>query len=383
MPMMPPYYALGVFHGSNSYDRWSQIKAVYDNYNGSATGEKQALEGVFVEKYNQKAHWTFTVDSDKYPNLGAEVDNIHSRNQRIIFGASLALNPDAQYPWYVQAKNAQCLVKSIGTITVGPLTGVLDQTEVTYLDSFSGCYDSFMASILPSFVASTAHGLDGMLLKDTYGPNHVNGQIRIPTSSGFATGRKLQAGNGDTPVQAPLNEEMVGNFMPYQINNDTQQQGDLSTYNLPFIPAFKYSGALDNMTISLNATLGSPNRYSTLLVRNGMAGWAIKRTYNVIQQNILKNNSRTLLFSDASYAGSGSYAAALLTDQYRSWSDMSNIINQVMGLSMYGFSATMVDTCGSLGPMDEDLCARWTQLATFMPMVRNYFNETYRDPVTG
>ena len=137
------------------------------------------------------------------------------------------------------------------------------------------------------------------------------------------------------------------------------------------------------MTISLNATLGSPSRYSTLLVRNGMSGWAIKRTYNVIQQNILKNNTRTLLFSDASYAGSGSYSAALLTDQYRSWSDMSNIINQVIGLSMYGFSATMVDTCGSLGPMDEDLCARWTQLATFMPMVRNYFNETYMDPATG
>jgi alpha-glucosidase (family GH31 glycosyl hydrolase) len=106
MPMMPPYYALGVFHGSNSYDRWSQFKSVYDNYNGSATGEKQALEGVFVEKYNQKAHWTFTVDTDKYPNIAGEVDNIHSRNQRIIFGASLALNPDTQYPWYVQAKNS-------------------------------------------------------------------------------------------------------------------------------------------------------------------------------------------------------------------------------------------------------------------------------------
>jgi alpha-glucosidase (family GH31 glycosyl hydrolase) len=176
---------------------------------------------------------------------------------------------------------------------------------------------------------------------------------------------------------------MVGNFMPYQINNDTQQQGDLSTYNLPFIPAFKYSGALDNMSISLNATLGSPNRYSTLLVRNGMSGWAIKRTYNVVQQSLLKNNSRPLLFSDASFAGSGAYATALLTDQFRSWNDMSNIINQVLGLSMYGFSATMVDTCGSLGPMDEDLCARWTQLATFMPMVRNYFNDTYRDPATG
>jgi len=50
---------------------------------------------------------------------------------------------------------------------------------------------------------------------------------------------------------------------------------------------------------------------------------------------------------------------------------------------MYGHSATMVDTCGSLGPMDEKLCTRWTQLSTFMPLVRNYFNATYKDPVAG
>lgn len=197
---------------------------------------------------------------------------------------------------------------------MGPLTGVLDQTEVTYLDSFNGCYDSFMASILPSFNANVARGLDGLLLKDTYTPNHVNGQIRIPTSSGVrSSGRKLTA-IPVPPVQTPLNEESVGFYMPYQINNDTAQQQVLSTYDLPFIPAFKYSGALDNMTISLNATLGSPTRYSTMLVRNGMSGWAIKRTYNVVQQTILKTNARALLFSDASWAGSGSYATALLTN---------------------------------------------------------------------
>lgn len=50
--MMPPYYALGVFHGSNSYNSWSKIKAVYDAYNGVTQESKQALEGVFVEDYN-------------------------------------------------------------------------------------------------------------------------------------------------------------------------------------------------------------------------------------------------------------------------------------------------------------------------------------------
>lgn len=61
---------------------------------------------------------------------------------------------------------------------------------------------------------------------------------------------------------------------------------------------------------------------------------------------------------------------------------MQSIIGQALSLSMHGMSA-MVDTCGSLGPADEDLCTRWTQLATFMPMVRNYYNATYRDQATG
>ncbi len=46
---------------------------------------------------------------------------------------------------------------------------------------------------------------------------------------------------------------------------------------------------------------------------------------------------------------------------------------------MSGMGALMVDACGSVGPMDEDLCSRWMQVAAFMPLVRNYYNSTYVD----
>lgn len=187
----------------------------------------------------------------------------------------------------------------------------------------------------------------------------------------------------DEPVHA-VNEEMVGFYSPYQVNNQSDTS-DLSTYFLPFVPAFKYSGALDNMTVSLNSTLGDDlggGRYSTLLARNGMAGYALKRTFEGVSQ-YKKNSSRTLLFSDASWSGSGAYSAAIVTDQFRSWDDLRSVIGQTLALSMFGHAATMVDTCGSLGPMDEDLCTRWTQLSTFMPMVRNYFNDTYLELATG
>ena len=125
-PMMPSYYALGVYHGSNAYGKWTQVKDVYDNYNGALTGEKQALEGVFVDKFNEQSHWTFTVDTVNFPNLGSEVDKIHANNQRIIFHASFALAANNSYPWYVQASQAKCLVQSLPTPTLrGPLSGIL------------------------------------------------------------------------------------------------------------------------------------------------------------------------------------------------------------------------------------------------------------------
>lgn len=54
-----------------------------------------------------------------------------------------------------------------------------------------------------------------------------------------------------------------------------------------------------------------------------------------------------------------------------------------MGLSLYGVGNTMVDSCGSLGKLDLELCARWMQLSAFLPMVRNFYNETYTDPASG
>lgn len=48
-------------------------------------------------------------------------------------------------------------------------------------------------------------------------------------------------------------------------------------------------------------------------------------------------------------------------------------------MSLFGMSNTMVDGCGSLGKLDEELCARWMQVSAFLPMFRGYYNETYLD----
>lgn len=44
---------------------------------------------------------------------------------------------------------------------------------------------------------------------------------------------------------------------------------------------------------------------------------------------------------------------------------------------MSGYANFQVDACGSDGLMNEELCARWMQVGSFMPMYRAYHNRTY------
>lgn len=90
-----------------------------------------------------------------------------------------------------------------------------------------------------------------------------------------------------------------------------------------------------------------------------------------------------MIYTETTYAGSGSMSAGLITKLERTWESLKNTISMAMGLSMYGISNTVVDVCGTVGELDQELCGRWMQLAAFLPMARNYYPQKYKDPITG
>ena len=67
----------------------------------------------------------------------------------------------------------------------------------------------------------------------------------------------------------------------------------------------------------------------------------------------------------------------LVTNLDRSWESLRGMISSVFSLSTVGARNVMVDGCGSIGKLDEELCARWMQAAAFMPMVRLYYQVEY------
>jgi hypothetical protein len=66
-----------------------------------------------------------------------------------------------------------------------------------------------MTATLPTFVSSTAHGLDGLWVKDTHTPNHINGQISVPGNEEKKSqkGRNLQSRDNPPQPSTALNEE--------------------------------------------------------------------------------------------------------------------------------------------------------------------------------
>lgn len=183
--------------------------------------------------------------------------------------------------------------------------------------------------------------------------------------------------NGEVPQPAPtkkrlrdFGEETLGGFAPYQIN---ENQTEYSLYNLPYLPT---QNNLDENTISLNATHGAllkPNLY----LHNINAHRHLQLLNKTFIELKKTNGQKPFITTDATFPGSGAYGAGLITDMSRSWANLRGVISQAMSLSLFGIGNTVVDSCGSLGKIDLELCARWNQLAAFMPMVRGYFNETY------
>ena len=96
-----------------------------------------------------------------------------------------------------------------------------------------------------------------------------------------------------------------------------------------------------------------------------------KGTYN-------KTNNRPFILSRSTFAGSGAAAQHWLGDNWREWGYLKYSIAGIMNMNMFGIPMVGADVCGFFGQqMDQEMCARWIQLATFYPFARGHYNRTW------
>lgn len=116
-----------------------------------------------------------------------------------------------------------------------------------------------------------------------------------------------------------------------------------------------------------------------------------KATYEILHNETYngRNNSladsRKLITSTSTFAGTGQYAQHHMAKMTRTWEHMKYSIAQLMNFNMFGIPFTGADVCGNrIGYENQtedeqyEICARWYQLSTFYPLAR-----TNRDSGTG
>lgn len=150
---------------------------------------------------------------------------------------------------------------------------------------------------------------------------------------------------------------------------------------MPFVPGYgKTEYNLDHMAMSLNAThphsgnmseYDLHNLYGLMMSEHTRAFMTGSKLYN-------RTDNRPFILTRSTFSGSGKYAAHWLGDNWRQWSYMNYSIAGIMNMNMFGIPMVGADVCGFFGEdLDQDMCSRWIQLATFYPFARGHYNRTF------
>lgn len=106
-----------------------------------------------------------------------------------------------------------------------------------------------------------------------------------------------------------------------------------------------------------------------------------KELHNIYGYNMTKSaylgldkvlNTRSLLFSRASYIGAHRYGGIWTGDNKSIWSHIELLMHQLPNLNMCGFIYTGSDTGGFGSDATMDLVLRWLELSMFTPLMRNH-----------
>jgi len=176
------------------------------------------------------------------------------------------------------------------------------------------------------------------------------------------------------PVEFFVNNNTDTTFW-YMSEADQSQE---STWYLPFIFGYKH-GRYDYKTLSLNGTVEYNNmtyqQYNTHNLYGHMQSMATHNFFTNKTQTkpIPTTDERPFVVSRSTAPGSGAYTGHWLGVYPRDWSFMKWSISAIMNFNMFGIPFTGADICGTVGQKDDEMCARWYQLAAFYPLARNYF----------
>ena len=368
-----------------------------ENIQGYADA-KIPLEGVWLDIPYMDGFADFSVNETAFPGLAEYTNELKKQNKRMIVIVDAGISADDPNNTYFRdALTKNALIRSSIDVSEDTFGGVLVShvwpNKTVFLDFFSDDAADIWNRGLKKLYEKVPY--DGLWLDMNEATSFCNGECPkwTPPNDTASTKRRLteELSNVNPNFEKHAIKEgpvsirrSAAKFMVVDDDEDqgftnhtwymsAKSQDDNSTYFLPFIPG---RVNLDNMTMSLNATHPS-NNMTEYDVHSLFGHLEAKRTREFLLNESMSANprNRTFTLSRSTFAGSGQYTQHWLGDNHRTWDDMKWSIAGVMNFNMFGIPMVGPDTCGffSKGLEEEqELCARWIQLATFYPFARQH-----------
>ncbi|CAI5709581.1 unnamed protein product [Peronospora destructor] len=178
-------------------------------------------------------------------------------------------------------------------------------------------------------------------------------QTRAPSSDVFATGADANGADGGfirtNDVNFPFDPYRQP-FAPGQNDPSNGGHGNLNSGTLP-MAALHHS----SLHYNLHSLYGHEHARAT------------RRALDSIVQK------RSVLLSRSTFSGSGRYTGHWLGDNAEaSWEQLRLSISGTLQMNLLGIPLTGPNVCGSKGRSSRELCVRWHQAASFLPLVRNH-----------
>lgn len=369
-PSLPPFWSLG-WHASTTADPATNLQTVKDLVDGYKTAGIP-LESVWLDRSYMDNYKDFSVGSNfdgifDYTNTTLKAANI---KLGLTLGPSLSATSE-QDPLFSDAQQSGALLQSfnktagdlIQTMWTGSNNTGPDHKNV-FLDFFHTDGVRIWGNGLDSLYSKIP--FDSLSLENNEATGQCNGEcptgIPVPNVNASMTKSFFQK----YPMEGPVSYELSGR------ENRTwyyswSEQNVTSDYYLPFTPGMS---PLDQISLSLNATHPA----------NGLSEYDVHSLFGHLEGKVTQNwllsnqaDKRTFLLSRSTFSGSGQHVAHHLGENMRTWDDMKHSIAGVMNFNMFGVPLTGPETCGYYGEQGNDeLCARWIQLATFYPLARQH-----------
>ncbi|KAK3612142.1 hypothetical protein CHS0354_031217 [Potamilus streckersoni] len=336
---MPPYWALGYNLCRWGYNNDRNLKAVINRM--------RQLQIPYETQWSDidymKDKLDFTYDKQNFADLPNIVDDLHSHGQRYVVILILrrlemmafedpgisSEQPPGTYPPYDDGVREDIFIKThdssqilIGKVWPG-LTAFPDFTHPKIIDYWTRQVRS-LYNQLP---------FDGLWIDMNEPANFVEGS---------------NTGCTDNSLDKP----------PYT----------------PWIA----DGNLATKTLCPSARQNLSSHYNL----HSMYGYfEAKATFEALKS---VRQRRSLVISRSTFPGSGVYGGHWEGDNNAVWSDMYYSIPALLNANMYGIPLMGSDICGFGGYPTEELCVRWTQLASFYTFMRNHrdFNAFDQDPAS-